>query len=36
MAAKSEDAKETIGVIKQVLKNCVVDDIDVSNYQHLT
>jgi hypothetical protein len=29
MAAESEDAKETINVIRQVLKNCVLDDIDV-------
>lgn len=29
MAAESEDGKETINVIRQVLKNCVLDDIDV-------
>ena len=31
MAAESEDAKETINVIRQVLKNCVLDDIDVTS-----
>ena len=29
MAAESEDGKETINVIRQVLKNCVLDDIDI-------
>ena len=29
MASESEDGKETINVIRQVLKNCVLDDIDV-------
>jgi DNA-directed RNA polymerase subunit M/transcription elongation factor TFIIS len=29
MASESEDAKETINVIRQVLKNCVLDEIDV-------
>ena len=29
MAAESEDGKETINVIRQVLKNCVLDEIDV-------
>ena len=31
MAAESEDGKETINVIRQVLKNCVIDEIDVDN-----
>ena len=30
MAAQSEDSKEVINSIKQVLTNCVVDDTDVS------
>ena len=29
MAAENEDQKETIGVIRQVLKNCVLDEIDI-------
>jgi DNA-directed RNA polymerase subunit M/transcription elongation factor TFIIS len=29
MAAESEDSKETITTIKQVLKNCILDEIDV-------
>ena len=29
MAAESEDSKETINTIKQVLKNCVLDDVDI-------
>ena len=29
MAAESEDPKETINTIRQVLKNCVLDDIDI-------
>jgi hypothetical protein len=29
MAAESEDGKETINVIRQVLKNCVLDEIDI-------
>jgi DNA-directed RNA polymerase subunit M/transcription elongation factor TFIIS len=29
MAAESEDSKETINTIKQVLKNCILDDINV-------
>ncbi len=31
MAAESEDAKETINTIKQVLKNCVLDDVDIDS-----
>lgn len=31
MAAESEDSKETINTIKQVLKNCVLDDIDIDS-----
>jgi hypothetical protein len=31
MAAENEDQKETIGVIRQVLKNCVLDEIDIDN-----
>jgi hypothetical protein len=31
MAAESEDAKETIGTIRRVLKNCVLDDIDIDS-----
>ena len=30
MAAQSEDSKEVINSIKQVLSNCVVDDTDIS------
>ena len=29
MASESDDAKETVNVIRQVLKNCIIDDIDV-------
>ena len=29
MAAESEDSKETINTIKQVLRNCILDDVDV-------
>ena len=29
MASESDDAKETIRVIRQVLKNCILDDVDV-------
>ena len=29
MASESEDQKETINTIKQVLRNCILDDIDV-------
>jgi hypothetical protein len=31
MAASSEDEKEVVGVIRQVLKNCVLDEIDIDN-----
>lgn len=31
MASESEDPKETINVIKQVLKNCVLDELDIDN-----
>lgn len=31
MASESEDAKETANVIRQVLKNCVLDEIDIDN-----
>lgn len=31
MASESEDSKETINTIKQVLKNCVLDDIDIDS-----
>lgn len=31
MASESTDAKEVIGIIRQVLKNCVIDDIDVDD-----
>jgi hypothetical protein len=31
MAAESEDVKDTISAIKQVINNCVIDDIDVEN-----
>jgi hypothetical protein len=31
MAAESEDSKDTIAAIKQVINNCVIDDIDVDN-----
>jgi hypothetical protein len=31
MASESDDAKETIRAIKQVIKNCVIDDIDVDS-----
>ena len=31
MASESDDPKETINVIKQVLKNCIIDDIDVES-----
>jgi len=29
MASESDDPKETVGVIKQVLKNCIIDEIDI-------
>ena len=31
MASESEDSKETINTIKQVLKNCVLDDVDIDS-----
>jgi len=31
MASESDDAKETVQVIRQVLKNCIIDDIDVDS-----
>ena len=31
MAAESEDSKETINTIKQVLKNCILDEVDVDS-----
>ena len=31
MASESNDPKETISVIRQVLKNCVLDEIDVDS-----
>lgn len=31
MANESEDPKETINTIKQVLRNCILDDLDVDN-----
>ena len=31
MASESEDGKEIISVIRQVLKNCVLDEIDIDN-----
>jgi hypothetical protein len=31
MAQQSEDNKETVTVVKQILKNCIVDEIDVDN-----
>lgn len=31
MASESDDAKEMIGIIRQVLKNCVLDEVDVDN-----
>lgn len=31
MASESEDPKETINVIRQVLKNCILDDINVND-----
>ena len=29
MASESDDAKETLNIIRQVLKNCIIDDINV-------
>jgi len=31
MASESEDPKETIRVIRQVLKNCIIDEVDIDN-----
>jgi hypothetical protein len=31
MASESDDQKETINVIRQVLKNCILDEVDVDN-----
>ena len=31
MASESDDPKETINVIRQVLKNCIIDEIDIDN-----
>ena len=31
MASESEDQKETVNVIRQVLKNCILDEIDVDS-----
>jgi hypothetical protein len=31
MASEADDAKETINTIRQVLKNCVLDEIDIDN-----
>ena len=31
MASESDDQKETVNVIRQVLKNCILDEIDVDN-----
>ena len=31
MASESEDPKETINAIKQVLTNCILDDLDIDN-----
>jgi hypothetical protein len=31
MASESQDPKETIHVIRQVLKNCVIDELDIDN-----
>lgn len=31
MASEADDAKETINTIRQVLKNCILDEIDVDN-----
>lgn len=31
MAGESDDSKETIKAIKQVLRNCILDDVDVEN-----
>ena len=31
MASETEDSKETINTIRQVLKNCIIDEVDVDN-----
>ena len=31
MASETEDSKETINTIRQVLKNCILDEVDVDN-----
>jgi DNA phosphorothioation-dependent restriction protein DptG len=31
MASESEDPKETVKVIRQVIKNCVLDEIDIDS-----
>jgi hypothetical protein len=31
MASEADDAKEIINTIRQVLKNCVLDEIDIDN-----
>ena len=31
MASESTDAKETINTIRQVLKNCILDEVDVDS-----
>jgi hypothetical protein len=31
MASESDDQKETVNVIRQVLKNCILDEVDVDN-----
>lgn len=31
MAGESDDSKETIKAIKQVLRNCILDDVDIEN-----
>lgn len=31
MASESDDPKESIGVIKQVLKNCIIDELDIDS-----
>ena len=36
MASESDDPKETISVIRQVLKNCVLDEIDIDNLPNIT
>ena len=31
MASESDDQKETVNVIRQVLKNCILDEVDVDS-----